>query len=236
MDFSLHPGALGVHDYGGQEDDGDDNSQQFHPAAAPDRAFALWESQVHAVAGLLVGKGLITLDELRRGIESLPKEQYSGGLSYYEKWASSLLALSLERGTVSQEEVDAHLGPPVESCEEPVFTVGTRVQVRAENIATRWRRPINVQYRRAVVFQIPRESFQPHIHDVNWLLQKRAARVFLVRHDHSLSVWPIRDQPVQFKLTYLHQQFNQAERGCFDNATATRGIGRCRVSHCARTV
>ena len=186
MDFSLHPGALGVHDYGGQEDDGDDETTPFHPAAAPDRPFALWESQVHAVAGLLVGKGLITLDELRRGIESLPKEQYSGGLSYYEKWASSLLALSLERGTVTQEEVDAHLGPPVESCEEPVFTVGTRVQVRAENIATRWRRPhlrtpgyifsaVGVIERVVGVFESPELNAFRHVEGVQPLYRVRFA-------------------------------------------------------------
>ena len=186
MDFSLHPGALGVHDYGGQEDDGDDETTPFHPAAAPDRPFALWESQVHAVAGLLVGKGLITLDELRRGIESLPKEQYSGGLSYYEKWASSLLAISLERGTVSQEEVDAHLGPPVESCEEPVYKVGMRVQVRAENIATRWRRPhlrtpgyihgaVGVIERVVGVFESPELNAYRHVEGVQPLYRVRFA-------------------------------------------------------------
>lgn len=144
MDFSLHPGLCSVQDVGGSAlDDEPGPALPFSLDLLRDgqREFAYWEGQVHAVVGLLVGKRLLTLDEMRRGLESLSAAQHTGGLNYYERWASSVISISLERGTITQADIDRHIGPPVESCDAPSFTVGQRVQVRAENIATRWRRP-----------------------------------------------------------------------------------------------
>jgi polyhydroxyalkanoate synthesis regulator phasin len=142
MDFSLHPGVC-VQDIGGSDLVDEPPAPPFNLDTLREgyRKFAYWEGQVHAVVGLLVGKGLLTLDEMRRGVESLSNAQHTGGLNYYERWASSVLIISLERGTITQADLDRHMGPPVESCDEPSFSVGQRVRVRAENIATRWRRP-----------------------------------------------------------------------------------------------
>ena len=46
----------------------------------------------------------MTVDELRRGIESIPEDEYFA-LSYYERWLRSLSTLMLEKGVVSPEEL-----------------------------------------------------------------------------------------------------------------------------------
>ena len=49
-------------------------------------------------------KGLMTVDELRRGIESIPPEEYFE-LGYYERWLRSIALLMRERGVVTPEEL-----------------------------------------------------------------------------------------------------------------------------------
>jgi nitrile hydratase len=46
----------------------------------------------------------MTVDELRRGIESIPPEEYFG-LTYYERWLRSIATLMLEKGVVTPEEL-----------------------------------------------------------------------------------------------------------------------------------
>jgi len=87
----------GVHDLGGL------------PAGAVPRAeheFAHWEKRVDAAMQLLVRKGLMTVDELRRGIESLSPPDYDR-LSYYERWAASIATIMIERGVISESELKA---------------------------------------------------------------------------------------------------------------------------------
>jgi nitrile hydratase subunit beta len=60
--------------------------------------------RVDALRQILAKKGLMTVDELRRGIESIPEDEYLA-LSYYERWLRSLTALMLEKGVVSAEEL-----------------------------------------------------------------------------------------------------------------------------------
>ena len=129
-------GALGVHDVGG-----DVAKTETLPLRDDVEHFAYWEGQVHAIAGLLQGRGLLSLDEMRRAVEGLPEAQYNGGLSYYQKWAAALLTICLERGTLTQADLDEHMGPPMESCQEVRFSAGQQVRVGSENLATRWRRP-----------------------------------------------------------------------------------------------
>jgi nitrile hydratase subunit beta len=60
--------------------------------------------RVDALRQILARKGLMTVDELRRGIESIPEDEYLA-LSYYERWLRSLSTLMLEKGVVSPEEL-----------------------------------------------------------------------------------------------------------------------------------
>eukprot|EP00775_Hariotina_reticulata_P002626 gene2626-2927_t len=88
---------------------------------------------------LLVQKGLMSLDELRRATEQLPAYEE---LSYYEKWAAAGTAIAIERGTISRAELDAQLGPDPATLDNSVrFTEGDHVRVKQERAAIRWRRP-----------------------------------------------------------------------------------------------
>jgi nitrile hydratase len=68
---------------------------------APPDAFG---KRVDALRQLLAQKGLMTVDELRRGIEATPEEEYLT-LTYYERWLRSITTLMLEKGVVSEEEL-----------------------------------------------------------------------------------------------------------------------------------
>ncbi len=63
-----------------------------------------WEKKVDAILRLLVGKGVMTLDELRRGIEELGPGAYDE-LSYFERWISSIANVLLEKGVVTPREL-----------------------------------------------------------------------------------------------------------------------------------
>ncbi len=60
--------------------------------------------RVDALRQLLSQKGLMTVDELRRGIEAIPAGEYHA-LGYYERWLRSIAALMVEKGVVRAEEL-----------------------------------------------------------------------------------------------------------------------------------
>ena len=63
-----------------------------------------WEKRVDAILRLLVGKGVITLDELRRGIEELGPGAYDE-LSYFERWIASIANNLVEKGVIGVQEL-----------------------------------------------------------------------------------------------------------------------------------
>jgi hypothetical protein len=83
------------------------------PDAAPiDRSeheLADWELLTDALAGALGGRGLMNVDEMRRGIESMPPEQYERA-SYYERWLFSIETNMTEKGVLAPGELDAKVG------------------------------------------------------------------------------------------------------------------------------
>jgi hypothetical protein len=62
-----------------------------------------WERLADAINGALEGRGLQTTDQLRRTIESL--EDYRD-LSYYERWAAATERLLVEKGVLTNKEID----------------------------------------------------------------------------------------------------------------------------------
>ncbi len=69
----------------------------------------LWEKRIDAILRLLIAqKKLMTVDELRRGIESLDGNAYES-LSYYDRWISSIALILTEKGILSQDEIDARV-------------------------------------------------------------------------------------------------------------------------------
>ena len=80
------------------------------PAGPVDRAekdTAYWEWQIDAMIRLALQKGLLTdFAELRDGIERLEPADYER-LTYYERWGKSLAHALLDKGVVTQEQLDA---------------------------------------------------------------------------------------------------------------------------------
>jgi hypothetical protein len=70
--------------------------------------YAEWERRVDALMMLLSGvKGsakLMTVDELRKNIESLPPDAYDR-MSYYERWVTSITQTMIQRGVITTEEL-----------------------------------------------------------------------------------------------------------------------------------
>jgi len=62
-----------------------------------------WERIADAVNAALGKRGLQTTDELRRAIESLPNYR---DLAYYERWASATEKLLVEKGILTEVEID----------------------------------------------------------------------------------------------------------------------------------
>ncbi len=86
----------GVHDMGGRR-------EEFGPVDKSQHELEDWERLADAVNYVLNAKGHKTTDEMRRAIESL--EDYRE-MSYYERWAAAAEMLVVEKGLLTQEEID----------------------------------------------------------------------------------------------------------------------------------
>ena len=87
-----------VHDRGGLPTD--------EPIDRAEHEWADWEHVTNALVGVLRRHGLINVDELRRGIEAMAPAEYES-VSYYERWSASIETLLVEKGILSQAEIDA---------------------------------------------------------------------------------------------------------------------------------
>lgn len=92
---------MGHHDVGG--------TPSNEPIAREEHAFMPWELRVDAVLSALTDAGRpggrrMTVDELRRGIESMPAGDYRE-LGYYAKWLRSMIAIMAERGLVDRAQI-----------------------------------------------------------------------------------------------------------------------------------
>jgi nitrile hydratase subunit beta len=84
-------------------------------------AFAPWEVRVDAIMMALTdssrtGGPLMTVDQLRRGVESLSAEQYAT-LGYYQRWLRSLIAIMIERGAVDPAQLERRVAAIAEEHE-----------------------------------------------------------------------------------------------------------------------
>jgi hypothetical protein len=83
------------------------------PAGPLDRSehnYAPWEKRTHALLILLAEpcRGVMTVDELRRGIESLGAQEYDK-LTYYERWIVSIANNLIEKGVITLDELGRKL-------------------------------------------------------------------------------------------------------------------------------
>lgn len=73
-----------------------------------EHAYADWELRVDAMMLLLVGvmggEKRMTVDELRKNIESLPPADYDR-MGYYDRWVISLTQTMIQRGVITTDEL-----------------------------------------------------------------------------------------------------------------------------------
>ena len=70
-----------------------------------------FDRDVDALRGVLTAKGLMSVDELRHGIEAIPEGDYHR-LSYYGRWIRSIADTLLRKGVVTEAELRAELERP----------------------------------------------------------------------------------------------------------------------------
>jgi hypothetical protein len=71
-------------------------------------ALTEFDRQVDALRQMLSLKGLMTVDELRRGIEEIPEDEYQR-LGYYQRWIRAMTANLLRKGVIAESELRERL-------------------------------------------------------------------------------------------------------------------------------
>ncbi|SRR5579885_962483 len=74
------------------------------PVLPADHVLLPWEKNMHALADVLAAKGVVSVEEKRRGIDELGRDAYDR-LSYYEKWALSVCHNLLAKGVITSAEL-----------------------------------------------------------------------------------------------------------------------------------
>src|SRR5499425_2462417 len=129
----------GVHDMGGRQGFGRIRyalkAQTFHEP---------WEKRVNALYSLAVKLGIFNMDEYRHAIERMEPRHYLSA-SYYERSLTSLATLCVEKGIVTQEELERRAEGvfPIAATSAPGrsnvpsrerFAPGDRVRVRSDYV------------------------------------------------------------------------------------------------------
>lgn len=68
-----------------------------------------FDKEVDALRQILGRKGVMSVDELRRGIEAIPEAEYHR-LTYYQRWIRSIAEDLLRKGVISEAELATALG------------------------------------------------------------------------------------------------------------------------------
>ena len=79
-----------------------------HPFTEP-HALDDFDREVDAIRQILGAKKVMSVDELRRGIEAIPEDAYHR-LGYYRRWIRSIAFNLLDKGVISDAELADALG------------------------------------------------------------------------------------------------------------------------------
>jgi hypothetical protein len=71
-------------------------------------ALTAFDREVDALVGVIRSKQMMTVDEMRRGIEAIPETEYHR-LSYYRRWIRSTADNLLRKGIITEAELRAAL-------------------------------------------------------------------------------------------------------------------------------
>jgi hypothetical protein len=86
-----------AHDRGGWPTDA--------PIDRTEHELADWEILMDAIENALEDRGVMNTDQMRRGIEGMPPDEYERA-SYYERWLFSSEANLIEQGILAPGEID----------------------------------------------------------------------------------------------------------------------------------
>ena len=146
----------GMHDMGGREGFG---RVRYTPGAPS--FHAAWEKRVNALYSMAVRKGIFNMDEYRHAIERMDPRHYMAA-SYFERTLTSLATLLVEKGVLTQAELEAAVsgdfplaGPSAPGRSNAPgrqrFQPGDRVLVRAEHVSCHVRMPGYIRGKTGIV-------------------------------------------------------------------------------------
>jgi hypothetical protein len=75
------------------------------PVDTDSHALTFWEKQIDGLRAVIGAKKIVLTDENRRYIESLGNDAYDR-LTYYERWTAALSRQMVDKGILTQEEID----------------------------------------------------------------------------------------------------------------------------------
>ncbi len=81
------------------------------PIDTEPHALTDFDRQVDAIRQIVSRRGLMSVDELRRGIEAIPEDDYFR-LTYYQRWIRSVVGILLGKGVITEAELQAALDQP----------------------------------------------------------------------------------------------------------------------------
>ena len=149
----------GMHDLGGKQGFGPVRHQPHAPVFHEP-----WEKRINALYGLAVRLGVFNMDEYRHAIERMePRHYLSAG--YYERTLTSLATLCVEKGVLTQAELQSlaggafplalPLGPGRGNVAPPAsFQPGDRVRTRAARASHHTRLPGYAQGKLGIVERV----------------------------------------------------------------------------------
>ena len=86
------------HDLGGVE------RFACRPIETEAHALDEFDRTVDAIRQVVAARGLMSVDELRRGIEAIPEAEYHR-LTYYQRWLRSIAATLIRKGALTEDEL-----------------------------------------------------------------------------------------------------------------------------------
>ena len=101
-DAADHDGLRAHHDMGGV------SKFLCAPIDTEPHTLTEFDREVDAIRQILGMKGVMSVDELRRGIEALPEATYHQ-LSYYQRWLRSIAGTLVAKGVFTEAELRAAL-------------------------------------------------------------------------------------------------------------------------------
>ena len=75
------------------------------PIDLAEYSLTFWELQIDAIRAVIGSKGIVSTHENRRTIEQFGHEIYDT-LSYYERWTAALQRQMVDKGILTQDEID----------------------------------------------------------------------------------------------------------------------------------